>query len=177
MTLRLLRFGPPAIIALLAAVMAAADWVVSEEKGLAGLQRLELASYDWRLRRISLDPTVGKGTGIVFIDDEDQQQLLNTIGVSWPVPRWVHAVVLDELAAQGATTVAYDVFFIRRRDDGPAPAGRDSGTDSDEAFARSIREFGNVILGASVGTVAGSEGLEPPDPLFRAAAHAVGHAA
>ena len=177
MTLRLIRFGPPAIVALLAAAMAAADWVVSEKEGLAGLQRLELASYDWRLRRASLDPTVGADTGIVFIDDEDQQQLRRTIRVHWPVPRWIHAVVLDELAAQGATTVAYDVFFIRRRDDGSATAGRHAGLDSDEAFARSIQEFGSVILGASVGTVAGSEGLEPPDPLFRDAAHAVGHAA
>lgn len=177
MTLRLLRFGPPVTVALLVAAMAAADWVISEKEGMAGLQRLELASYDWRLRRVSLDPAVGEGTGIVFISDEDQRHLQNEFQVHWPVPRWFHAVVLDELAAQGATTVAYDVFFIRRRDDGPAPEGGHADLDSDEAFARSIKQFGSVILGASVGTALGSEGLEPPAPLFRDAAYAVGHAA
>lgn len=61
------------------------------------------------------------------------------IGKQWPWPRSLHARLLDTLAAEGASVVAFDVLFAEP-----------SRPEEDAALSRSIRSFGRVVLAADI---------------------------
>ncbi|MCI0402736.1 MAG: adenylate/guanylate cyclase domain-containing protein [Acidobacteria bacterium] len=135
---------------------------------LAGLvDSLELKTYDTRFRargKVAPSPAIV----IVGID----QATLERLG-SWPVSRFHYARLLDNLKADGARVVGFDLNFpkpddksgrdlVRRaREDylKRTPAGRrdaaylaqleqmEREADADARFAESIRRSGNVILG------------------------------
>lgn len=113
------------------------------------LQRLEWMTYDWRARQ-ALDHPAPAATnlGFVFISNESIEQIANgslgfQAGLYWP--RFVHAWVIEELQAQGAEAVAYDVLFPDQRRDHAAMPDGSPGTPDDN-FARALRAAGNVIL-------------------------------
>jgi class 3 adenylate cyclase len=123
---------------------------------LAGFDRLEWMTYDWRVRLAHhyASPFVNDATnlGLVEISDDTIAAVNNgslgfNYGLFWP--REVYARALHELSSQGTRAVAFDVLFAELRNDHP-PVKLPDGTSisSDQFFARQIKESGNVILGA-----------------------------
>jgi len=111
------------------------------------LQIAELKTYDWRMRRVA-DPRAAQ-KAIVLVDiDERSLRDLEPVAGRWPWPRLVHGEIVDFLARGRPSVIAYDVDFA----DADTRTGFDyagaavSGSESDKAFADSIRAAGNVIL-------------------------------
>jgi CHASE2 domain-containing sensor protein/signal transduction histidine kinase len=119
--------------------------------------RLDNIFYDHALRanpRPSPDNIL-----IISIDDRSLQE----IG-SWPWPRYIHAEMLDRLAAAHPRAIGYDVLFVE-----PSPDDMQLATAIDRA-----RVYLPVLI-----TVPGSDGasfdaVQPVGPLAKAAA-AIGH--
>jgi len=150
-------------IAGLCGVLTAARWPL--------LQRVEWITFDWRVRLAQLRPApVAPNLGFVDIDDRSIAALKDgtvglRVGLYWP--RQVYGRLVQELAAQGARAVAFDVLFGELREDHP-PVLMADGTqvESDQFFADQMARAGNVILAAD-------RGMFPP-PLFATNALAVG---
>jgi len=128
---------------------------------------LELKTYDTRFRARG---KVAPSSQIVIVGID--QATLNRAG-SWPIPRAQYARLLDNLAADGARVVGFDLNFpkpddksgrelVRRaREDylkRTPTARRDAAyllqleemereADADARFAEAIRKTGNVVLG------------------------------
>jgi adenylate cyclase len=85
--------------------------------------------YDYRMRE-SMDRTfLSKDVALVKIDDYSLQK----IG-SWPLPRTVHAQMLDKIRTFGGKVVAMDVMFPEK-----SPALKDLSPDS--ILAQAIKDF------------------------------------
>lgn len=109
---------------------------------LGPFERLELASLDWRYelrgpRALSLD------LAVVAIDDESLNGWTGPDGSPrympdrWVWPRDFHARLVRNLKAAGARLVAFDIVFSESSKRDPA---------QDQAFARALREAGNVVM-------------------------------
>lgn len=86
-------------------------------------------------------------------------------GLYWP--RQVYGRLVEELSAQGAQTIAFDVLFGELRNDHPAVQMADGNLiESDDFFALQERRAGNVIIAIT-------PELRPPD-LFATNALALG---
>ncbi len=103
-------------------------------------ERFELAASDLRLRLASR-PQPSPEVVLVDIDDAS----LRRFG-SWPLPRSVHARVLDVLTGCGVSVVGYDIVFR-------GASGGDNGPEEDAALERAIRQSGRVVLPVGVGLV------------------------
>ena len=118
------------------------------------LQRLELMTYDWRMRQAAgRNRTNATNLGFVALSDDSVDAMLNgslgfRFGLYWP--RQVYGLMLRELTAQGARAVALDIMFGELRKDHPAYVDpiNHSVEDSDRFFASQIKAAGNVILAA-----------------------------
>ena len=160
---------PALICAGVVALICALEWLGETQPRLRILQRLEWITYDWRVREAARhSPTVATNLGFVAINDYSVDAVLNgtlpyTFGLLWP--REVYARLVDELSAQGAEAVGFDVLFAELRPDHKPVKTVDGTISSDEFFAGSLRRGSNVILA--------SEGeLFPPD-LFESNASSV----
>lgn len=71
---------------------------------------------------------------IVFVELDDTT--FNRLRSQFPLPRITHANVIDNLAADGANTIAYDIQFT---EPGPDP-------EQDNALIVAVRRAGNVVL-------------------------------
>ena len=134
-------------------------------------ERFEAITYDWRARQALRFPTpTATNLGFVFIDDKSIVEVKSgrlgfRFGLSWP--RQVYGRLVDELAAQGAATVGFDVLLGELRDDHASVAMANGEVlDSDVVFARAIRRASNVIIAATTDL--------PPPRLFRTNALAIG---
>ncbi|MDE3068364.1 MAG: adenylate/guanylate cyclase domain-containing protein [Verrucomicrobiota bacterium] len=111
-------------------------------------ERLEDLTYDLRAKAALHFPTPA-ATNLAFVAIEESSiasvQRNYGYGLYWP--REVYGDLVDELAAEGARAVAFDIWFGDLRPDHPKVATR-AGTviSSDEYFARQMRRAGNVIL-------------------------------
>ncbi len=114
------------------------------------LDRLELTTYDWRMR-LAADPTsVNQDIVLVEINDLSIRELQLGYRMRWPWPRVAIGLAIDFLRRGGARVVAVDVAFpeedqVRKYvfDD---PNDEWSGAQSDHALAEWVREAGNVVL-------------------------------
>lgn len=99
---------------------------------------------------------------VVAIDEQSFDHL-----GAWPWPRAYHAELVDQLAALGAKTIAFDILFSELTDD----------IDGDLAFAQAIQRHGNVVLPLFIDQVRhkGPVIEIPPVPLFSSVAAAIGH--
>ncbi len=84
---------------------------------------------------------------VVAIDEDSYKVIERDSSLAWP--RAKHAELIRMLKREGARAVAFDILFT---DPGQDPS-------VDEALAASIKEAGNVVLGATVHVT--------EDPLFR----------
>jgi len=134
-------------------------------------ERLEGITYDLRART-ALHFAAPVATNLAFIAIEDSSiaavqsgQLGYQYGLKWP--RQVYGRLLEELSAEGAKAVAFDVQFGELRPDHPLVRMADTNyIDSDVFFALQCRLAGNVILAAT-------PDLMPPE-LFATNALALG---
>lgn len=128
-------------------------------------------TYDWRTRiALSFPSEVSTNLGFARIDDETidavkSGELGYRFGLYWP--RQVYGRLVNELTAQEAKAVAFDVLFGELRED-HAPVLMQDGSlpSSDEYFANELRRAGNVLIAATTN-------LTPPD-LFVTNATGVG---
>jgi len=140
--------------------------------GLQLFQRLEWITYDWRLRVANnYNPPVSDKLGFVFIDDDTIRLVksgeLNTnfaFGLQWP--RHIYGQVVRELKAQGAKAVGLDIFFDELRPDHRPVLTPRGLARPDDLFAQSLKEAGNVVIGATKELT--------PAALFRTNAAALG---
>jgi class 3 adenylate cyclase len=135
------------------------------------LERYEEVTYDLRART-ALHFPVPVATNLAFVAIQDSSivavqsgRLGYTFGLKWP--RQVYGRLVEELSAEGAKAVAFDVQFGELRPDHPpVPMADHSLIESDVFFALQCRLATNVILAAT-------PDLMPPD-LFATNALALG---
>jgi adenylate cyclase len=112
--------------------------------------RLERMTYDLRVRAAQKFPAPA-ATNLAFVSMEDSSiaairhgLLGSPYGLYWP--RHVYGRVVEELSAQGAKAVAFDVLFGELRPDhAPVQMADGSTIESDDFFALQMRRAGNVI--------------------------------
>ena len=134
-------------------------------------ERLEHMTCDLRTRA-ALNFPAPAATNLAFISMEDSSitavksgRLGYRYGLYWP--RQVYGRLVEELSAQGAKAVAFDVLFGElRRDHPPVQMADGSLIESDDFLALQMHRAGNVILAVE-------PGLVPPD-LFLTNAFALG---
>ncbi len=116
-------------------------------------ERLEWATYDWRVRHaLSRPPPVPVATnlGAVFISEEDLRRLnQRPERYYWPLPRHLHGDVVRALSARGAKVIGFDVLFLDQHPSIPEIAFAGSTNSSDGYFAKTLAAAGNVVLAAS----------------------------
>ncbi len=134
-------------------------------------ERLERITYDLRVRTALRFPAPA-ATNLAFVAMEDSSiaavksgALGYKFGLYWP--RQVYGRLVEELSAQGAKTVAFDVLFGELREDHPPVQMADGSLiESDDFFARQMQRASNVIIAIT-------PELRPPD-LFATNALALG---
>jgi adenylate cyclase len=112
--------------------------------------RLERMTYDLRVRAAQKFPAAA-ATNLAFVSMEDSSiaairhgLLGRPYGLYWP--RHVYGRVVEELSAQGAKAIAFDVLFGELRPDhAPVQMADGSLVESDDFFALQMRRAGNVI--------------------------------
>jgi class 3 adenylate cyclase/CHASE2 domain-containing sensor protein len=121
-------------------------------------ERMERMTYDLRVRAAQKFPAPA-ATNLAFISVEESSlaavksgRLGYSYGLEWP--RQVYGRLVEELSAQGAKAVAFDVLFgDLRRDHPPVQMADGSLTESDDFFAMQMRRAGNTILAITPETV------------------------
>lgn len=162
-------FVPALICAGVVAGVCFLEWLGEGYPDFHHLNRLEWISYDWRVRLATRNtPLVATNLGFVTISDDSIQALLDgtlpyQFGLLWP--RQVYARVVDELTAQGARAIGFDIIFAELRPDHPPAETGATPIPSDDFFAMALRRSGSAVL-------ASERGLYPP-ALFATNALAV----
>jgi adenylate cyclase len=165
-------------------------------------ERVELMTYDWRMRLTATPESPSADIVLVSIDDDSVRRMAPLVG-RWPWPRFIHGFLIDYLSRAPAKAIAYDVLFtepdLRSFKDGERET---SGQESDEELVASVKAAGNVIVAGDVAAeklidetralpasassprrmygdvgscVEARDVFVPPFPALDTAAHAVGH--
>jgi adenylate cyclase len=112
------------------------------------VEDVELMTYDWRMRLTARPEAPSEDIVLVSIDDDSVRRMAPLVG-RWPWPRLAHASLIDYLSRAPAKVIVYDVLFtepdMRRFDVGDQEW---TGAESDAAFAASVKQANNVVLGA-----------------------------
>lgn len=137
-------------------------------------ERLERMTYDLRARAaLDFPEPVATNLAFVAIDQSSLDAVLTGkvgfhFGLLWP--RQVYGRLVEELSAEGAKAVGFDVSFGELRHDHPPvesyPDGKLQLVESDDYFALQMRAAGNVIIAVT-------PDVTPPD-LFATNALALG---
>ena len=114
-------------------------------------ERLERMTYDLRVRAALHFPAPA-ATNLAFVSMEESSidavkngKLGYHFGLYWP--RQVYGRLVEELSAQGAKTVAFDVLFGELRPDHPPVQMADGSLiESDDFFAWQMHRAGNVLV-------------------------------
>ena len=134
-------------------------------------ERLERMTYDLRVKT-ALDFPAPAATNLAFIAIEDSSlkavqdgQVGLHFGLLWP--RQVYGRLVDELSAEGARAVGFDIMFDELRPDHPPVEMADGSlVESDNFFALQMRHASNVVIAVTPDAL-------PPD-LFLTNALALG---
>jgi len=115
------------------------------------VDRIERVTYDMRARgALRFSPPVCTNFGFVCIDEETIRAVARgdfgyRYGLYWP--RQVYGRAVEELRAEGAKAIAFDVVFGELRHDHPMAEMPDGElVESDDYLARQMHQAGNVIL-------------------------------
>jgi class 3 adenylate cyclase/CHASE2 domain-containing sensor protein len=114
-------------------------------------ERLERMTFDLRMRAAQHFPAPA-ATNLAFVSMEDSSiaavasgKLGYRYGLYWP--RQVYGRLVEELSAQNAKAVAFDVLLGELRHDHPPVQMADGNLmESDDFFALQMRRAGNVLL-------------------------------
>lgn len=134
-------------------------------------ERLERMTYDLRVKT-ALDFPAPAATNLAFVAIDDSSlkavqdgQVGLHFGLLWP--RQVYGRLVDELSAEGARAVGFDIMFGELRPDHPPVEMADGSlVESDNFFALQMRHSSNVVIAVTPETM-------PPD-LFLTNALALG---
>jgi adenylate cyclase len=114
------------------------------------LERVELTTYDWRMRLAADPASLHKDIVLVEINDLSIRQLQEGYRMRWPWPRVAFGLAIDFLRRGQAKVVAVDVSFTEEDqvetyvfDD---PNDKWKGQQSDRALAEWVQESGNVVM-------------------------------
>ena len=135
------------------------------------LERLERMTYDMRARTAQNYPSPA-ATNLAFVSMEESSIAAvrtNAFGYQFGLywPRQVYGRAVEELSAQGARGVAFDVLFGDLRPDHPLVRLAEGGVmESDDFFAQQMHLAGNVVLAATPDVI--------PPGLFTTNAFAIG---
>ena len=136
------------------------------------LEQVECKTYDLRVRAAQKFPEPA-ATNLAFVSMEDssiaaiQNGLLGKPGFGLLWPRQVYGRLVEELSAEGAKAIAFDVLFGELRPDHPPVQMADGRLiESDNFFAMQMRRAANVIS-------AWTPEITPPD-LFTTNSLALG---
>jgi adenylate cyclase len=115
--------------------------------------------YDWRMREHLNPKAMSEKVALVKIDDYS----LAKIG-TWPIPRELHAKMIQKLMHFGARVVALDILY-------PEKSQACGGSSPDETLAQSIRDFqstsdGRVFLGYTTASSLEESLSEVPMEMF-----------
>ena len=115
------------------------------------VDQLECKTYNWRVQVAQkFSPPVASNLAFVSMEDSSISAIRYGLlgrpyGLSWP--RHIYGRVIEELSAQGAKAIAFDVLFGELRPDhAPVEMADGSLIESDDFFALKMRQAGNVIL-------------------------------
>jgi adenylate cyclase len=109
------------------------------------VRRVEMTTYDWRLRATADPAAARRDIVLVTIDEDSLRRLEPSVG-RWPWPRLVHAQVLNFLARGPAKVVGYDVMFTERDQRRFDVGGEEwTGEDSDAALGDATAAAHNVV--------------------------------
>ncbi len=118
------------------------------------LEEVEDISYDLRARTaLNFSAPIATNLAFVAIQDSSLKAVLSgklgyRFGLNWP--RQLYGRLVEELSAQNAKTVAFDIQFGELRPDHfPVPMAEGSPVESDDFFALKCRQADNVILAAT----------------------------
>ena len=172
MNLKSFKLAPVWITTAVLAVVWFIQYLPQKWPALDLFHRLEWITYDWRARQaLHHSPAVAPNLGFVFIDDDSIGIVADgTLGYQYGLywPRHLYGSVVQELHAQGAKLIAFDVLFGElRADHSPIVLPGNKVTGSDAYFAQQMRKASNVVLAASKGVI--------PPSLFKTNAWALGH--
>nr|MBI3611784.1 adenylate/guanylate cyclase domain-containing protein [Nitrospirota bacterium] len=118
---------------------------------VGGFEWLELRSHDIRYTLFEHLPKRPLDTPVLLVRiDEETEDRLNIRAND--ITRAMYAKAVQNLAAQGASLIGFDIIFSKPKD----PV-------QDDAFAEAIREAGNVVLARYIG----EKGHRVPLQLFR----------
>src|SRR6266850_7869665 len=78
------------------------------------LDRLELTTYDWRMRLAADPKALNKDIVLVEVNDLSIRQLQDGYRMRWPWPRVAFGLAIDFLRRGGAKVVAVDLSFTER---------------------------------------------------------------
>ncbi len=117
-------------------------------------ERLERMTYDMRVRAAQKFPAPA-ATNLAFVSMEESSitavksgKLGYSYGLYWP--RQVYGRLVEELSAEGAKAVAFDVLFGELRHDHPAVEMANGAImESDEFFALQMNRAGDVLIPAT----------------------------
>lgn len=115
---------------------------------LGWLERVEMSSYDWRLRTLrERSPSVHPDIALVEINDATIRDMQEVAG-RWPWPRALSALLIDFMARGKPKAIAVDIGFWEKERDSTYPFLGEQYTSarSDGQLAESVRKAGNVIL-------------------------------
>ena len=113
------------------------------------LDRLELTTYDWRMRRAADPDSLNKNIVLVEINDSSIREMSGVFG-HWPWPRLAVSFVIDYLHRAPAKVVGVDLLMpeedkvARYEFDEEKDAW--TGRQSDSALADSVKRSGNVVM-------------------------------
>ena len=140
------------------------------------LNRIENISFDWRVRCAARKAApISPSILAVAIDDLSLASARITHQADWPWPRFLHGQLVNELTAEGASIIAFDVLFLHPNYAFSDLLEEGALVPSDEAFARELRQAGNVLIAATTAGAQSGWRMEPPWPHFATNALGVGH--
>jgi CHASE2 domain-containing sensor protein len=103
--------------------------------------RLENISFDWRVRwAAQKQAPVSPAILAVAIDDLSLASARISHQADWPWPRFLHGQLVNELTAEGAKVIAFDILFLHPNYAFSDVLEEGALVPSDEAFAREIRQ-------------------------------------
>lgn len=147
---------------------------------LGALERPELWTYDWRVRRAADPASVNRDIVFVEFNDTTIRDLAPHLG-RWPWPRIVYSTFIDYLNRAPAKVIAVDLAFLEP--DGTLGARIGDATvtaqESDAALVESVRQSRAVVLLADAvyeGTVARDQATKPAEWRNRAPRYRLGPA-
>ncbi len=134
------------------------------------IERVEWMTYDLRAKQASGSSALtATNLGVVVIDDGSIGIINKGYGFSFPWPRQLHGQLIQELSAQGAKMVGFDILFAELHPPSPetnVKLANGIEMSSDAYFARQLKRSSNVALAADSALL--------PDELFRTNAFTVG---